>query len=143
MVIDSYLDQLWKGNNRRRSSYYDKSFFRCNLDGIDSLEKARISLYSKNQWIIQSDRDLFVVHTGTGDVDVKVFPTDFFTEQTGLTDLPNDLQQSLISLGYSFNQQVGSYSFSNPTGLAIPDAFKGQTMGAISKAIHNLGTQLQ
>jgi hypothetical protein len=142
VVIDSYLNHYEKEMTGVEIRTMINHFFGVNLDGIASLEKARISLYSKDQWIIQSDRDLFIVHTGTGDVDVKVFPTVYFTEQTGLEELPNDLQQSLIRLGYSFDVKIGSYYFSNPTGQAIPDAFKGQTMGAIVEAIRNLRTQL-
>ena len=58
--------------------------FGINLNGVSSLEGAGISLYSKGQWVLQSDKDLFVVYTGSGDLDVKVFPTEYFTKQTGL-----------------------------------------------------------
>ncbi|KMY48660.1 hypothetical protein [Peribacillus loiseleuriae] len=106
-----------------------------NLDAISSLEGARISLYSKGQWVVQHEKDLFVVDTGAGDVDVKVYPTNYFTEQTGLVKLPTDLQHSLTSIGYSYDEKIGSYYFSNPTGEAVPDAFKGKTIGAILKVI--------
>ena len=38
--------------------------FAINLDALSALEQARISLYSKGQWMLQHGRDLFVVHTG-------------------------------------------------------------------------------
>ncbi len=109
--------------------------FGVNLEAISSLETARISLYSKGKWVVQSEHDLFVVYTGPGDVDVKVYPTSYFTERTGLTDLPVDLQHSLTSLGYYFDKTLESYYFINPTENAISDAFKGKTMGAILDVI--------
>ncbi|WP_249308502.1 hypothetical protein [Lederbergia citrea] len=116
--------------------------FGINLDGISSLEKAKISLFSKGQWIIRNEKDLFVVHTGSGDIDVKVFPTKYFTEQTGLEELPKDLQQSLTRIGYHYEEKIGSFYFKNPSGQAVPDAFKGQTIGAIVEVIHNLYSHL-
>ncbi|GAB6991087.1 hypothetical protein [Paenibacillus pini] len=109
--------------------------FGVNLDGVASLEKAKISLYSKGQWVVRNEHDLITVLTGTGDVDVKVLPTAYFMEQTGIQELPNELQQSLTSLGYSYDEEVGGYYYSNPSGKAVPDAFKGQTIGAIVQVI--------
>ena len=111
-------------------------FFGVNLDGVASLEKARISLYSKGQWVVQNEKDLFVVHTGTGDIDVKVFSTEYFSAQTGLEELPNELQQSLTQIGFAYDVKSESYYFSNPTSQAVSDAFKGQTIGAIVEAVH-------
>ncbi|HDR7514583.1 hypothetical protein AB1I92_25695 [Bacillus mobilis] len=111
--------------------------FGINLDAISSLEGARISLFSKEQWVVRDEQDLFVVHTGLGDVDVKIFTTDYFTEQTGLGALPKSLQQSLTNFGFSCDEKAGCYYYSNPSGEAIPDAFKGQIIGTILKEIHD------
>ncbi|HDX9630078.1 TPA: hypothetical protein ROY30_003795 [Bacillus cereus] len=111
--------------------------FGINLDAISSLEGARISLFSKDQWVVRDEQDLFVVHTGLGDVDVKIFTTDYFTEQTGLEELPKTLQQSLTNFGFSCDENAGCYYYSNPSGEAIPDAFKGQIIGTILKEIHD------
>jgi hypothetical protein len=102
-----------------------------NLDAISSLEGSRISLFSKGQWIVQNDRDLFVVHTGIRDIDARVYPTTFFMERTGLSELPDQLKQSLTKLGYDYDESIGSYFYSNPTGDPVPDSFKGRTMGAL------------
>ncbi|WP_245827663.1 hypothetical protein [Paenisporosarcina indica] len=109
--------------------------FGINLDGIAALENKRISLFSKGQWVVQNDKDLFIVHTGTDDLDVKVLPTDYFYELTGLDELPDQLQQALIHLGFHYDEKIGSYYFCDVNGHAIADKFKGQTLGAIREII--------
>lgn len=109
--------------------------FGVNLTAISALEKARISLYSKGQWIIQHDTDLFVVDTANKDADVRVSPTEYFIKQTGLHALPVELQRALSRLGFCCDKQTGSYYFSNPDGQAVSDSFKGQTMRAIGEVI--------
>lgn len=130
-AIDSHLNQCDKEITGAEIRKIINEIFGVNLDAISSLEGARISLYSKGQWIVQHEKDLFVVYTGASDVDVKVFPTNYFTEQTGLVELPTDLQHSLTSIGYYFDEKIDSYYFLNPTGEAVPDDFKGKTIGAI------------
>ncbi|MDM5250997.1 MULTISPECIES: hypothetical protein [unclassified Lysinibacillus] len=136
-LIDSHLNQYASEITGTEIRKIINKIFGVNLEGISSLEGARISLYSKGQWIVQHEKDLFVVHTGVRDVDVKVFSTNYFTEQTGLVELPTDLQHALTSLGYYFDEKMDSYYFSNPTGEAVPDAFKGKTMGAILGVIQH------
>jgi hypothetical protein len=135
-VIDSYLDHYGKKITVVEICGIINQNFGINLAGIDALEEERISVYSKNQWIIKNDKDLFSVHTEPGDVDVMVFPTDYFTKRTGIEGLPNVLKHPLKNLGFSYNEKIGSSYFSNPTGEAISDAFKGQTLKAIVEAIH-------
>lgn len=137
MAIDSTLTHHGRKATGKEIRQLINQIFGINLDAISSLEGARISLFSKDQWVIRDEQDLFVVHTGLGDVDVKVFPTDYFTEQTGLEELPKDLKQSLTNFGFSCDESAGCYYYSNPSGEAIPDEFKGQVIGAILKVIHN------
>ncbi|WP_235950516.1 hypothetical protein [Heyndrickxia shackletonii] len=134
-VINSYLEAHEFNVTGADIRKMINEMFGINLDAIASLEKARISLFSKNQWMVRHEQDLFVVHTGDNDVDAWVYPTEYFKEHTGKIELPEELQQDLIQLGYTFNDKVGGYYYSNPTGKAVPDAFKGQTMGAIIKVI--------
>lgn len=136
-VIDSYLNQYDRDITGAEIRKIINEIFGVNLEGISSLEGARISLYSKGQWIVQHEKDLIVVYTGASDVDVKVFPTNYFTEQTGLVALPSDLQHALTSIGYHFDEKIDSYYFSNPTGEAVPDTFKGKTIGAIRGVIQH------
>ncbi|MEB9502505.1 hypothetical protein P4J13_00740 [Bacillus anthracis] len=136
-AIDSTLSHYGKKVTGIEIRQLINQIFGINLDAISSLEGARISLFSKNQWVVRDEQDLFVVHTGLGDVDVKVFPTDYFTEQTGLEELPKDLKRSLTNFGFSCDERAGCYYYSNPSGEAIPDEFKGQIIGTILKVIHN------
>lgn len=109
--------------------------FGTNLDGISSLENSRIGLFSKGQWINQSSEDLFVVHTSDDDVDVKIYPTEYFKKRTGLDELPSELQESLKKLGFYFNEEIGAYYYAEPNGQSVPDSFKGQTLGLLTRFI--------
>lgn len=142
IVIDSYLHQDEKKVTGAAIRRIINQIFGINLDAISSLEGARISLYSKDQWVVQDDKDLFVVHTGNDDIDVKIYPTKYFTEQTGLDTLPDDLQHSLSSMGYYYNEEMNSFYFKNPSGEPVTDAFKGQTMGAIMNIMKQSYTNL-
>ncbi|PGT74621.1 hypothetical protein COD86_10835 [Bacillus cereus] len=137
MAIDSTLAHYGEKVTGIEIRQLINQIFGINLDAISSLEGARISLFSKEQWVVRDEQDLFVVHTGLGDVDVKIFTTDYFTEKTGLEALPKDLQQSLTNFGFSCDEGASYYYYSNPSGEAIPDAYKGQIIGMILKEIHN------
>ncbi|PGO23198.1 hypothetical protein CN984_23850 [Bacillus cereus] len=137
MAIDSGIVQYGKQVTGVEIRKLINQIFGINLDAISSLEGSRISLFSKDQWVVREEQDLFVVHTGLGDVDVKIFPTDYFTEQTGLEELPKNLQQSLTNFGFSCDEKAGCYYYSNPSGEAVPDTFKGQIIGTIIKIIHH------
>ncbi|MDN7246193.1 hypothetical protein [Planococcus shenhongbingii] len=134
-AIDIYIEQHGQAVSGSEIRAVLNRIFGTNLEGISALHQQRISLYSKDQWIVRNDKDLFLVHTGTNDVDVKVVPTAYFTEKTGMDSLPEDLQQELSNLGFSFDEQVDAYYFCNPNGKAVLDLFKRQTMGAIHRAI--------
>lgn len=140
-VMDCYLDTYQNETGRNLSGPEIRrminEIFGINLDGIASLEGARISLFSKDQWVIKDEKDLFVIHTGKGDVDVVVFPTEYFKAQTGLINLPSDLQHSLRCLGYYYDDKMQNYYFANPTGEAVTDSFKGQTIKAIIDVIRH------
>lgn len=146
--IDSYIHNLSKSEvmDLYLESYHHELapsdirvainiIFGTNLDGISSLENSGIGLFSKGQWINQSNEDLFVVHTSDDDVDVKIYPTDYFKDRTGLDELPSELQDSLKQLGYYFNDEVGAYYYADPDGKSVPDYFKGQTLGLLAKFI--------
>ncbi|CAM3227557.1 hypothetical protein FITA111629_10980 [Filibacter tadaridae] len=139
-VIDAHLSGKEMTGSEVRAMIL--RFFGVNLNGIASLEKTKISLYSKRQWIVQKATDLIVVYTGSDDVDVSVYATDYFKEKTGSAGIPNDLQKALMSLGFTYDEANGSCYYANPTGQAVPDAFKGQTIGAIAESLHNLSTPL-
>lgn len=105
--------------------------FGVNLVGIAGLEGTGVALFSKNQWISQYDTDLFIVETGSDDVDVWVYPTEYFKQQTGLEENPEELNNRLTKLGFSYSEEKGAFYYADPNGESVPDAFKGQTLGTI------------
>ncbi|NBD25197.1 hypothetical protein [Paenibacillus glycinis] len=108
--------------------------FGINLDALSALEGKRISLFSKGQWMLQADDDLFVVYTGDGDVDVKIYPTGYLADLTGSRALPPELAEALTRLGYADEGPAGC-TYADPAGQAVPDAFKGQTIMTLMNAI--------
>ncbi|MGP4077474.1 hypothetical protein [Halobacillus sp. K22] len=134
-VLDLYLKSYGKKIDGPEIRRVINQIFGINLDGISSLEGSGVSLYSKDQWISQYDQDLFVVHTGLTDVDVWIYPTEYFTEQTGLKQLPKGLQNQLKNLGYRYHEEVGALYYADPKGESVPDEFKGQTLGTLIQYI--------
>lgn len=102
-----------------------------NLDGISLLVNARISLFSKGQWILKNDYDLLTVFTDVGDGLVEIYPTAYFTEQTGCFGLPELIQEELAELGFMYDEKTGKSSYTTATGEPVADSFKGQTMGLV------------
>ncbi|WP_303969101.1 hypothetical protein [Sporosarcina ureae] len=137
-LLDLYLDHHNYRVTGKEVRTMINHYFGMNLDGIDKLGKTRISLYSKSQWLVKDSKDLFVIHTGTNDIDVKIYCTDYFMERTGLKSIPTQLQQSLAGMGYSYNPRVDAYYFSNPSGTTVSNEFKGETIDAIVKVTHAL-----
>ncbi|MCA0972130.1 hypothetical protein LCM20_16100 [Halobacillus litoralis] len=134
-VMDLYVEALQGELSGPEIRTLINDIFGINLDGISRLEKSGISLFSKEQWIMQGERDLFAVYTGLNDVDVYIKPTAYFTEQTGMEQLPEELQQLLEEVGYWYNEDLGEYYYEHPDGESVPDAFKGQTLGTLAQYI--------
>lgn len=132
-AIDLYLQQCTEPLDGPVIRKMMNQLFGTNLEGIAALSRTRISLFTKGQWIAKKDKDLFAIHTGREDIDVKVIPTAYFAEQTGSDSLPEPLSARLSALGYRFNEAIGAYYYSNPEGVSVPDAFKGKTIGSINE----------
>lgn len=130
-LIDKYIKQAEGNLTAVKIREIINMLFGVNLFGISTLYGSGISLYSKNRWMCKNDLALFEVHTGPKDIDVIVYPTEYFKEKTGLTGLPEELIQSLSELGYYYDEKVGSYYYLNPTGESVHDSFKVKTMGTI------------
>ncbi|WEG14697.1 hypothetical protein PU629_10255 [Pullulanibacillus sp. KACC 23026] len=111
--------------------------FGINLEALSRLDGKRISLYSKDHWVIQNDHDLFVVHTGDGDIDAKIYPTALFKQKTGSETIPEELATQLEKLGYTYNPEIKGYYYLDPNSEAVSDEFKGKTMMSIMKVIQN------
>ncbi|XQY93651.1 hypothetical protein ACNRWW_09725 [Metabacillus sp. HB246100] len=112
-----------------------KSIYGINLQGISSLEHAKISLFTKNQWLVKSDTDLFVVYTGKGDVDVKVYPTPYFREKFNTEEILFNLKEELTTLGYSYDNLKIEFYYKNQTGESVSNLFKEETIGCLRKSI--------
>ncbi len=135
-VMDLYLEYYGDKIESSEIRRVINQIYGINLNGISGLEAARISLYSKGQWISKTERDLFEVHTGTGDIDVWILPSMYLIENTGITTLPEELQDLLKNLGYWYNSVKGAFYYSTNSNVTVPDVFKGQTMGAISNIVN-------
>lgn len=114
------------------------SIYGVNLSLISSIEDARISLFSKGQWILKSDKDLFTIKSGSQDIDVQIYPTFYYFEKTGSDQLPRDLQRDLNDLGLLYNNEMKSYYYANPKGESVEDALKGRIMGVVIKCVQQL-----
>jgi hypothetical protein len=135
-VMDRYIqvnDYSLTGDENR---LLINQIFGVNLTGISGLEHAQLSINSKGQWVIQNDNDLFVISSSLDDVSLYVGVTDYFVEQTGSNELPESLKAKLISFGFTYDEMSERYTYTNPTGESAPDAFKGQTIGAILTTIN-------
>lgn len=130
-AIELYIDRHGVRANGPEIRGMMNQLFGTNLEGIAALSQTRICLFSKNQWIAKKDKDLFAIHTGHEDVDVKIIPTRYFTEKTGCATLPEPLIQRLCLMGYRYNEDISAYYYRNPEGVSVPDAFKGKTIGSI------------
>jgi hypothetical protein len=141
-IISSHLNQNNEGVTGEDIRRIINQVFGINLDAISSLAGARISLFSKGHWVLQHEKDLFVVHTLPLDIEVIIYPTPYFSQVTGINELPNQLIHSLVRLGFSFNESIGSYHYKNPSGDPVPDSFKGQTIRSILHVIQTKYTHI-
>lgn len=135
VIIDTYIKHFKETTTGEGLRQFINEVFGVNLNAISALDEARISIYSKNQWIVQNEQDLFIIHTCNKDVDVKILPTSYFKKKTKIEGIPNNLQELLKELGYSYDRNEGSCNYSNPSGKAIADTFKGKTIEVVRKVI--------
>lgn len=109
--------------------------FGVNLDGISGAERARMSIQSKGEWILQNDNDLFVISSSLDDVSLYVSATDYFIANTGSNEFPTSLKEKLIGFGFTYDEAFERYSYTNPTGESAPESFKSPTINAILTTI--------
>lgn len=130
-VMDRFLDSYGDTISGAESRRIINEIFGVNLVGIDSLEKAKLALYSKGQWIVKSDADIFLLLVGKGDIDASVGVTNLYVELTGSDQLPVEIQEFLTGLGFTYNSDDNMYHCTSPTGESFPDAFKGRLIGTL------------
>ncbi len=134
-AMDFYLEYLGSEVTSKDVLHIINQIYGINLEGLSSLNKIRVSLFSKGKWMTRKDDHLIIVNTGLGDVEVKIYPTDYFKERTGKNHIPEPLKERLSSLGYYFHQEYQAYYYANPSGETVSDHFKNQTMGAIGEVV--------
>ncbi|WP_413305006.1 hypothetical protein AA0X95_02605 [Bacillus sp. 1P10SD] len=138
VALDYYLNQSKSDLTGKEIRNIIKNLFGINLEGISSLDGAKISIYSKEQWITQHEHDLFVVDTPLGDAEVRIYPTPHFTEKTGLERVPTELQQALAPLGYRYDPDHNWCYYCNLTGESVGHEFKVETIETIRQIILDL-----
>ncbi|NRF95568.1 hypothetical protein HQN89_32540 [Paenibacillus frigoriresistens] len=111
--------------------------FGVNLVGISSLDKARLSLFSKGQWMSKNDSDIFAVVVEKGDMDLRVEATPYFIKKIGTSKLPDELDVFLKNLGFTLDTETNVYKYSSQTGESVPDSFKTKLIGTLIKSIHD------
>lgn len=142
-VMDRYLLAYGNSITGLEIRRIVNEIFGVNLSALATLDKARLSIFSKGQWILQNKTDIFSVYTGKGDKDVKISATKYFIEKIGSDQFPNELHDFLIDIGFSYHTDMKSYNYSNPTGQSISDSFKGQLIKTLVTFVqdhyYNLG----
>jgi hypothetical protein len=68
-------------------------------------------------------------------VELYVTATETFEEISGSDELPEKLKQTLISYGFTYESDQHRFVFRNPTDESVPDAIKGQVLGAVLETI--------
>ena len=138
VAIDHYINQSKSELTGKETRNIIRNLFGINLDGISSLAGAKISIYSKEQWITQHEHDLFVVDTPLGDAEVRIYPTLYFKEKTGLELVPTELQQALAPLGYRYDPDHNWCYYCTLTGESVGHEFKVETIETIRQIILDL-----
>lgn len=130
-VMDRYMKEHDYSLTGAENRILINQIFGVNLAGISTLEHMQLAVSSKGQWIVRSDRDLFVLESSLDDVDVSIYTTPYFNEVTGSDQLPESLKNKLMNLGFTYNEEANLLYYKNPTGESVPDVFKGQVMGIL------------
>ena len=134
-VMDRYIKDRDYSLTGAENRILINQIFGVNLSGISNLEYMQIAISSKGQWIVRSDRDLFVLESSLDDVDVSIYTTPYFKRVTGSGQLPESLKNNLMSIGFTYNEEANLLYYKNPTGESVPDAFKGRVMGILINTI--------
>ena len=128
VVAEKLIQQDAKPTGQQIRAFINE-LFSVNLEALSALEGAGLSLYAKGRWVIEEPTDCFVIYSEIGDRVTRVFTTTYYAHSTGTSSAPVALQETLQSMGYTADTTASSFYFESDT--AVPDAFKGQTIGAV------------
>ncbi|ANU15566.1 hypothetical protein B481_0625 [Planococcus halocryophilus Or1] len=134
-VMDRYIKERDYALSGAASRLLINSIYGVNLQGISNLEYMQIAIHSKGQWIIKSDKDLFMLKSSLDDVDVSISTTSYFKEVTGSDQLPASLKNQFLDMGFTYIEETNLLYYKEPTGKSIPDQFKGQVIGLLAKTV--------
>lgn len=130
-VMDRYIKQQAYGLSGAEASLLINQVFGVNLVGISGLEGKQLAISSKGQWIVKSERDLFILESSLDDVDVSIYAGPHLQKVAGSSELPVSLITRLAELGFVYQEKEQLLYYKNPTGESVPDAFKGQLIGIL------------
>lgn len=130
-VMDRYIKMHDSKLSGAENRTLINGIFGVNLNGISSLEHSQLAIFSKGQWILKSDTDLFVLKSSLDDVDVSIYATPYFEQLTGSNVLPELLVTNLTNLGFTYIADTQVLYYKEPTGKSVPDAFKGRVIGTL------------
>lgn len=130
-VMDRYIEVHEYSLTGAECRILINQIFGVNLDGISGLEHSKVSIFSKGQWILQGDTNLFIVSSSLDDVELYVTTTNYYEESVGSNQLPESLKEKLISIGFTYDADQYRFVYRNPTNESVPDSFKGQVIGNV------------
>ncbi|MFC4355620.1 hypothetical protein ACFO0S_11205 [Chryseomicrobium palamuruense] len=139
-ACDEYLEQLDGSYTRQNICRIVNQLYGVNLEALCALEGAQLSLFAKGKWVLTSADDFFVVFSGDGDRVARVFTTPYYTEQNGSSSAPEGLRNALVNMGYISDATGSQFVYQTADDRPVPDAFKGQTIGALRQAIAAIPT---
>ncbi|AIY04557.1 hypothetical protein Plano_0592 [Planococcus sp. PAMC 21323] len=134
-VMDRYLKvhgYVLTGAESRKLINY---IYGVDLEGISKLEYLQIAIYSKGQWIIKSDKDLFLLKSSLDDVAVSIETTPYFKELTGSDQLPASLKSKFLEMGFTYKEDTNLLYYKDPAGKSVSDEFKGLVMGHLIQTV--------
>ncbi len=130
-VMDRYIKMYDSKLSGQANRTLINDIFGVNLDGISRLEYSQLAIHSKGQWILKSDKDLFILKSSLDDVDVSIYATPYFEQLTGSNVLPASLVTQLTDRGFTYNEDTQVLYYIDPTGKSVPDTFKGGVIGVL------------
>lgn len=141
-ACDDRLAQLNGQYTKRDICRIVNELYGVNLEALCALEGAQLSLFAKGRWVITSAEDFFVVYSGNRDRLARVFTTPYYAEQNGSSVAPEGLRQTLVGMGYTRDETGSVFVYETTDDTPVPDAFKGQTIGALRQAIAAMPTTI-
>lgn len=140
MPKNEIMDRYFINKHNKVSSQEARNvinyIYGVNLNGISSIEYARLSIFSKGQWVIHNDTNIFIVSSSNDDTELYVAPTQYYKEKTGNEQLPDSLISDLVSIGFVYDSTLETYIYRSLNNESVPDSVKGQVMGTVVQTIN-------